>query len=160
MGVAERSREHVEDKMTELEATHGSFDINQTTITLPGEQYTSMRERGNPEPVSAYIAVRNEEDDVLHVDGDEDLELPGVQAELDTALGAAICETVRERTGVDCVIEGIEQVTIAGLRNGGDPNAGTLYNLVVVFNGSYQTGAPTEETTWQQLDERVQPAYA
>jgi hypothetical protein len=160
MGVAEQSREHVEDKLAELEAAHGSFDINQTTITVPGEQYASMRDRGNPEPVSMYIAVRNEEDDVLHVDGEGDLELPGVQTELDASLGAAIREAVQERTGVDCVIEGIEQVTIAGLRNGADPNAGTLYNLVVVFNGSYQTGVPTEEASWRQLDEDVQPAYA
>lgn len=160
MGVAERSREHVENKLAELEAAHGSFAIKQTTITLPEEQYVSMRERGNPEPVSAYIAVRNEDGDVLHVDGEGETELPGVQSALDASLEPTICEKVQERAGVDCVVESVEQVTIAGLRNGADPNAGTLYNLVVVFNGSHQTGVPSEGATWRQLDEGVQPAYA
>ena len=160
MGVAERSREHVETKMEELEAAYGSFAVNQTTITVPGEQYTSMRERGNPEPVAAYIAVRNEDEDVLHVDGEDDPELPGVQVALDESLEPAVRDVVDERAGVDCVVDGVEQVTIAGLRNAADSDDETLYNLVVVFSGQHRSGVPAEQAEWLQLDGGLQPAYA
>jgi hypothetical protein len=161
MGVAERSREHVESKMEELETTYGSFAVTQTTITLPGEQYRSMRERGNPDPIAAYIAVTNDEEEVLHVDADsDDPELPGVRAALEDPLEPAVCEQVQETAGVDCVVDGVEQVTIAGLRHGDDPNAATLYHLVVVFSGQHRAGAPASEATWRQLDETLQPAYA
>lgn len=160
MGVAERSREHVETKLEELEETYGSFAVKQTTITLPGEQYASMRERGNPDPIAAYIAVRNEEGDILHVDGEDEPELPGVQVGLGASLEPAVREQARAEAGVDCVVDGVEQVTIAGLRHGDDPNAGTLYNLVVVFSGEHRAGAPTQEATWCRLSDGLQPAYA
>jgi ADP-ribose pyrophosphatase YjhB (NUDIX family) len=160
MGVAERSREHVEAKLEELESTYGSFAVKQTTITLPGEQYTSMRERGNPDPIAAYIAVRNDDEEVLHVDSDSDAELPGVQVASGDSLEPAVRETVREETGVDCVVDGVEHVTIAGLRHGDDPDAETLYHLVVVFGGEHRDGTVGEEASWRRLDDGLQPAYA
>ena len=160
MGVAERSREHVETKLEELEETYGSFAVKQTTITLPGEQYTSMRERGNPDPVAAYIAVTNDEGAVLHVDGEDEPELPGVEVGLGESLEPAVREQVRREADVDCVVDGVEQVTIAGLRHGDDPNAETLYNLVVVFSGERREGAPADGAIWRQLDGDLQPAYA
>jgi len=160
MGVAERSREHVEAKLEELEEAYGSFAVTQTTITLPGEQYKSMRERGNPDPIAAYIAVTNDEEDVLHVDGEEEPELPGVQVGLGESLEPAVREQVRDAAGIDCVVDGVEQVTITGLRHGDDPSAETLYHLVVVFSGEHRAGAPASEATWRQLDDGLEPAYA
>jgi hypothetical protein len=119
-----------------------------------------MRERGNPDPVAAYIAVRNEDEEVLYVDGDDEPELPGVQVGLEDALEPAVREQVREDAAVDCVVDGVEQVTIAGLRHGDDPNAETLYNLVVVFSGEHRAGAPAQRATWRELDGSLQPAYA
>ena len=160
MGVAERSREHVETKLEELEEAYGSFAVTQTTITLPGEQYTDMRERGNPDPIAAYIAVTNDEDEVLHVNGDQEPELPGAEVALGESLEPAVCEQVQDVAGIDCVVDGVEQVTIAGLRHGDDPNAETLYNLVVVFSGEHRAGSLDNDATWRQLDDGLQPAYA
>ena len=160
MGVAERSREHVETKLEELEETYGSFAINQTTITVPGEQYTSMRERGNPKPIAVYAAVENEDGEILHVDGDDDSELPGRQVDLEESLESTVREEVRDSTAVDCTVDGVEHVTIAGLRNAEDPNDETLYNLVVVFSATHDSGSPADRATWVRLDEGLQPAHA
>ena len=150
MGVAERSREHVETKLEELEETHGSFAVKQTTITLPGERYTDLRERGNPDPVTASIAVRNEQGDVLHVGATGDPGLPEVEVALEDPLEPAVCAQVRDETGIDCAVDGVEQVTIVGLRHGDDPDAETLYNLVVVFSGDHLAGDPGSEATWRR----------
>ncbi|WP_302080911.1 hypothetical protein [Salinibaculum rarum] len=161
MGVAERSRDQVEDKLGDLHETYGSFSIKQTTITLPGEQYASMRNGAEPAQVSAYAAVRNDDDDeILHVEGEREPELPGVELPIDESLEPAICEHVQQEAGVDCVVEDVQHVTIAGLRCRDDPDAATLYNLVVVFSGRHETGVPAESASWRQLDEQIQPAYA
>jgi len=160
MGVPERSRERVEAKLDEFEEIYGSFVVNQTTITLPDDQYTRLRERGNPEPVAAYVAVYNDDDEILHVDAGGDHELPGIAAQLDESLVPALREEVADTAGVDCAVDNLDQVTIAGLRNTDDPDAKTLYNLVTVFHATHEAGVPAEEATWFETTESVQPIYA
>jgi len=160
MGVPERSRERVEAKLDEFEDLYGSFVVNQTTITLPDDQYTKLRERGNPNPVAAYVAVYNDDDEILHVDVDGDHELPGIAAQLGGSLEPALKTEVADTAAVDCVVDSLDQVTIAGLRNADDPNAETLYNLVVVFHATHEAGVPAEGAEWFETTAAVEPIYA
>jgi hypothetical protein len=160
MGVPERSRERVEAKLDEFEDVYGSFVVNQTTITLPDDQYTELREHGNPDPVTAYVAVYNDDDEILHVDADGGHELPGIAAQLTDSLEPALRAEVSDTAAIDCVVDGLDQVTIAGLRNADDPEAETLYNLVVVFHATHEAGTPAEDAAWFETPETVQPIYA
>jgi len=152
MGIPERSRERVEEYIAGLEATHGSFPLNQTTVSLPGERYSKVREceRETGGFVDAYIQVRDSERNVLHVAGNGEADLPGVRVPMAASTESRVCAAVRERTGVECAIEGVERATIAGVRNGDHPGCGTLYHVVVVFSARQVAGAPAEDAVWQQ----------
>ncbi len=151
MGIPERSRERVEDHIAGLEEAYGSFPVNQTTVTLPGERYGTVceRERETGGFVDAYIQVRDSERNVLHVADDGETDLPGVRVAMSTRTEPAVRQAVRERTGVRCTVDDVARTTIAGVRNADDHDRGTVYHLVVVFSGQHVEGAPAEDAVWR-----------
>lgn len=156
MGIPERSRERVEEYIAGLEEAYGSVPVNQTTVSLPAERYDAVREceREMGGFVDVYAQVHNAEWGVLHVGRDADL--PGVRVAIDESPEARVRQAVREQAGVECTIERVERATIAGTRNGDDPDCGTLYHVVLVFSGRHTAGRPDANAVWQSSPSTVQ----
>jgi hypothetical protein len=146
MGVPERFRERIESYIAGLERTYGGFPVNQTTVSLPDERYTKLREEGGF--VEAYIRVRDDRSDVLRLADGTDPALPGVRVSPDGPLEARLREAVEDQAGIRCVVDGLRRATIAGVRNAEDTSCETLYSLVVVFTGTHTEGVPGEGAEW------------
>jgi hypothetical protein len=152
MDVGSRSHKQVTARLDELQDSFNTLAVNQTTAGVPTDSYERARERvASPDRAvtSLYVAVRNDDDDVLVVDEDT-TELVGPIDGAPTEVGPAVCSTVRERTGVDCTIVGIERATILGLRDDANPDRTTVYQLVVELAGVYEAGDPGEGATWDE----------
>ena len=139
----------IERSLSKLEQRYDPFPVNQTTVSLSREQFEQVADRCETAHVDAYAKVANDERDILHVEGEEGTELPGESVELTDRVEAQIHETVREMTGIDCEIEGVESVTIAGLRDETESDPETRYRLVVVFEARYQSGTVTADACWK-----------
>jgi len=159
MGVAARSREEVEERLAGLQVEYGSFPVNQTTVTLPHERFERVSERHSESLVDAYVRVHNDADEVLQVRRDGDPGLPGTAAGREESLETGACRAVRQETGVACDIAGIDEVTIAGIRDEDAADPATLYRLVVVFDGEHREGAPAEAAEWGEPGPAEVPAY-
>jgi ADP-ribose pyrophosphatase YjhB (NUDIX family) len=152
------SRERIEQYLSELEVAYGSFSVNQTTISIPGGRYENVRERG-PE-VDAYVRVRNDSSEVLHVGENGDATLPGVRVAFDGDVELQVRRTVTETTGIECEIDGLERVTIAGVRDVDDPQRETLYHVIVVFTASTTGGVLDEHAEWEPVAGPIEPVVA
>lgn len=150
MGRVAGTRDVVEDHLSGLEQLYGAFPVNQTTVTLPHEQFERVDEDRDAQLVDAYVEVHDEDERVLHVETSGTMELPGRTVDLDRSIEQQLRETVREDTGVEFTVEGIESVTIAGVRDEDDPDAETLYHLVVVFEGQYESGDVDAGARWER----------
>lgn len=150
----------IEESLSGLERRYGSFPVNQTTVSLPHERFERAAETHDPFVVDAYAEVRNGNRDVLHVEDDGAMELPGCAVDVREHIETQVCDAVEQATGAECVVEGIESATIAGLRDEDIPEADTLYHLVVVFEAEYQDGTLAKDADWQQERERLGTLYA
>jgi ADP-ribose pyrophosphatase YjhB (NUDIX family) len=159
MGVVARSREAVEDRLAGLLDTYGSVPVNQTTVSLPADRFAAVRERDAGGLVDAYVAVSNRDDQVLHVDAGDGLELPGTATAGNDPLERDARRAVEEATGVVCELDGLREVTIAGIRNADDPDGTTVYRLVVVFSARYLEGAVETDARWAERTREVAPVY-
>lgn len=153
------SREQIEDHIAGLETTYGSFPVNQTTISLSGEQYERVSS-SHEECIDVYVEVENESNDILHVRQEGSVELPNASISADGAIEPQVRDVVRERTGVQCALDGIDCATIAGLRNAAAEETDTLYHLVVVFEATREGGTVDDDALWQSSPESVRPLYA
>lgn len=158
MELAERSREAVEARLAALEEAYDAFPVNQSTLSLSPDRYASLREEF-ARPTDAYIEVHNDDQGVLHVRTEGGAELPSVRAAPEDSLERRLRRAVRERTGVECVVDELDRVTIAGIRDAANPDAETLYHLVVVFLGTHRSGSPGERAEWRSTA-AVEPAHA
>jgi ADP-ribose pyrophosphatase YjhB (NUDIX family) len=159
MGVAARTREAVEERLAALQETYDGVTVNQTTISLPADRFRAVTEEYTGGLVDAYVAVRNRDDEVLHVNAEEGLELPGTATGRDEPLERSARRAVEDATGVVCRIDGLREVTIAGMRNADDPDAETVYRLVVVFSAEYLEGAIESEAQWAERAREAAPVY-
>ena len=157
MGVAARTHEAVEERLDGLQETYGSVTVNQTTVSLPAERFESVADRYAGGFVDAYVAVENGDDEVLHVLADDGLELPGTAPSEDERLERGARRAVEEATGVRCRIDGLRQVTIAGIRNA--DSGKTVYRLVVVFSAKYLDGPVGERAEWADRAAEVAPLH-
>ena len=157
MGIPERSREQIEEKLAGLEEVYGTFAVNQTTISLPERRYASVRDRDDQRPIDTYVEVYNDDNEVLQVGRRADAELPNTRVALDESPERQVCRAVEEETGIDCRIEELARVTIAGLRNADDEDAGTLYQLIVVFRATHKSGTPKDGAHWLSPGRPVSP---
>ena len=157
MGVAARTHEAVEDRLAGLQETYGSVTVNQTTISLPGERFESVADRYASGLVDAYVAVENADEELLHVVADDGLELPGTAPSEDEPLERGARRAVEDATGVRCRIDGLREVTIAGIRNADSGN--TVYRLVVVFSAEYLEGPVGDRAEWADRAAEVAPLH-
>jgi len=159
MGIAERSRARVEDVLSDLEGSYDSFPVNQTTLTLPEERYERARREYGEGAVDTYLRIANEDGEVLHVTDDGQAGLPGVVGQPDHAVECDLERRVERQTGVECSVDGLEEVTIAGLGNADAPDDPTYYRLLVVYEASYQCGDLAEGVEWQPGTAEPRPAF-
>jgi hypothetical protein len=138
--------EHIES----LEARYGDFSVDQTTIAVAQSVFDRARERAQAGLVDAIVRVWNEDGDVLHTD-DGERSLPRRRGVAAASLEPVVRTTIQDEFEVACTIDGIERVTIAGIRNRDGPEADPIYRLFVVVDASY-AGGTTSDGVWRALD--------
>jgi len=149
MGVAGRSRDHVEALLGDLESAYESFPVNQTTISVSGEYYEQVVEQAQQGVARADVHVHNDEGDVLLVETGDGLVAPGEIISTEDSLEQRAKRAVRQAAGVECRIETIEEATIAGVHSKSDPDAEPVYRLVVLLSGRLVSGTPGPQGQWQ-----------
>jgi hypothetical protein len=136
MGVVESSRGAIESQLSALHETYDSFSVEQTTVPVSSARYERERERIEDGLIEVSVRVRNDESEILHTAG-ESPELPSTTvtdvADIDDAARAA----VRQATGVDCSLVGLDQVHILGVH---DADRETLYRLAVTVEAVHDAG--------------------
>lgn len=159
MGIAERSRVRVEDYLSDLERAYEDVPVNQRTLTVPSDQYERARREHEDRAVDTYVRIANEAGEVLRVTDGGEPGLPGGVDYPDLKLEREIVARVAAETGVECTIDGLVDVTIAGISNADVPDDPVLYRLVVVFDASYSGGEPTEQAEWYATEADITPAF-
>lgn len=149
MGVAGRSREHVEELLADLESAYESFPVNQTTVAVSGEHYDHVVELAQEGVARVDVHVHNDQGDVLLVETGDGLVAPGEIIRAEDSLEQRARRAVRQATGVECRIEAIEEATIAGVHSKAEPDADPVYRLVVLLSGRPVAGTPSADGQWQ-----------
>lgn len=148
MSLAGRSRDCVEDLLAELEAEYGTFPVSQTTVSIPPGCYEETAREWEGTVGRADVHVYNDADEVL-VRSDEDEVRPLGSA---VSSGGSIEDRARsavQSAGVQCRIDGLEAVTIAGVRDENDAEADPIYRLLALFTGTHVGGTPSTECQWR-----------
>lgn len=159
MGAVEHSSGLVESQLSALEDSYDSFSINQRTVSVPTPQYEQKREGSKNPQIELYAKVTNDTSDVLYVDTDIHRVLPSTTASVDDGLEETVRETVKEKTGIECEVEGIAGVTILGIRDEDDTDRNPIYRLAVLFEADSKGGSVGENATWDQYDPDAHPVY-
>ncbi|SEN22464.1 hypothetical protein SAMN05216388_100296 [Halorientalis persicus] len=144
MSLAGRSRDHVTEMLAELEAEYGSFPVSQTTVSIPSGCYEETVREWRQTVARVDVHVRNDAGEVLaRADGDE-VRPPG------SAVGPeeSLEERARRAVGVECRIDGLQAVTIAGIQNEHDADDDPVYRLVALFDGTHVGGTPPADCRW------------
>ncbi|WP_123538791.1 NUDIX domain-containing protein [Halosimplex salinum] len=133
MSVTEASRDRVEDRLVALREDYSGFPINQTTVAVSRDAYERASERCRRGIVDAYVQLYNDAEDVLLVEHDGEWVVPRGKPRASERVVAGTERAIRDRTGVDCSLTGLERVTILGVRDEEDPERPPVYRLVAVF---------------------------
>jgi ADP-ribose pyrophosphatase YjhB (NUDIX family) len=144
MSLAGRSRDHVAEMLAELEDGYGSFPVSQTTVSIPSGCYEETVREWRQTVARVDVHVRNDAGEVLaRADGDE-VRPPG------SAVGPeeSLEERARRAVGVECRIDGLQAVTIAGVQNEHDTDDDPVYRLVALFDGTHVGGTPPADCRW------------
>jgi hypothetical protein len=158
MGVVEQTSGAVESQLSTLEESYGSFSVNQRTVAVPTTEYETRR--NSRQEVDLYAKVTNNQSEVLYVDTGGSKGLPSTTATVEGGLEHQLQAIVENRTGVSCQIDGIEAVTILGLRDTSNSDRETVYTLAILFDAEYTDGSLRAQAAWQQFDADDHPAYA
>lgn len=159
MGAVEHSSGLVESQLSALEDTYDSFSINQRTVSVQTSQYEQKREGSENPQIELHAKVTNDASDVLYIDTDSHKVLPSTTATVDDGLEETLRTTVKEKTGAECEIEGIDGVTILGIRDEDDADRKPVYRLAVLFEARRRGGSIGENATWEQYNPDAHPVY-
>ena len=147
MDVAGRSEQWVGDQLGRLTDEYGSESVHQASWAVPAERYDRIADVAVDERAAAGVRVTNDNGEVLLVrDRRNEWGAPRGRVDPDESLEEGAIRNVREATGVDCTIDGVERISMVGVGDETDRDRSSIYCLVVLFVGS--CGA----------DERVDPA--
>jgi hypothetical protein len=157
MGVVEQSSANVESCLSMLEDSYGSFSINQTTLSVPQEEYKQAKKEALADRIDIYAKVQNDDAEVLHVRDQEAHTLPSTTTSADGPLEHEAKKAVQRRTGIECSITAVEQATILGITSDDEAHSDTIYRLAVLFEATHDAGAVNENAVWQQQAKPPQP---
>jgi hypothetical protein len=151
MGVVEQSQETVEAYLSALEESYGSFPINQTTVSVPTEEYRRERECADAGRVDLYTKVENAQSEVLHLREEGELVLPSART-CEEDFEYTVLDSVEDSTGISCQVDGIEQATILGIHDAESDNE-AVYRLAVVFECVPKSGSTNTDAVWHSTAE-------
>lgn len=144
--LAGPSRARVTARFAQLRDAYDDFDVRQTTLSVTADEYErALAEFGDVARVD--VRVRNDEGEVLAVPDDEGWREPGTGVGASEPIADVACETVRERTGVQPVVAGLDRVSIVCI-NVDDPDREPVYRLHVRLLADAAGGTPTDEACW------------
>jgi len=147
MNLAGRSRDCVEDLLAELEAEYGSFPVSQTTVSVSSGCYEETAREWEGTVGRVDVHVRNDADEVLVLPDGEEVHVPASTVGSGGSIEDLARSAVRS-AGVECRIDGIEAVTIAGVRNEDDAEADPIYRLLALFSGTHVGDTAPAEGQW------------
>lgn len=150
MGVA-ASGGRVGEHLESLEERFGPFSVDQTTIAATPTDYQRALERAEAGVLDAVVRVWNDEDLVLQVGGPEEWDLPRQHGVDVTDVEDAIEELLAREFDVACTIDGLEHVTITGIRNEDEEEADAVYRLFAVVDATHASGDPVG-AEWRTFD--------
>jgi hypothetical protein len=148
MGVADRSRAHVEELLAALETSYDGFPVNQTSVTVPPPQFERVSERCRDGTARFDVHVHNDRGEVLVVDDERGPAVPSVAVHPDEPVTDRAREAVRARTGVEFALDGVIEATIAGVRDERAPENTPVYRLIAQLAGEYVAGEPGQAVRW------------
>jgi hypothetical protein len=148
MGVADRSRAHVEAVLDALETSYDEFPVNQTSVTVPSRQFERVSERCRQGTARIDVHVRNERGDVLVVGGDGQPAVPSAIVDPRQSVTERARAAVRAGADVEFAVDGLLEVTIAGVRDERAPQERPLYRLIALLAGQHVTGEPGPGADW------------
>ena len=140
-----------------LEERFGTFPVNQTTLSVSESDYEAARERAATGKIDVYVRVHNEAGDVLHLRNDGEYAVPQCVNHPDEPLGITVARTVRGAASVECNVDDVARVTIAGINDEADPEASTVYRLIVLLDAKYECGR-VENAVWESGEPAI-PEY-
>jgi len=143
-----RSRDAIGDGLESLQERYGSFPVNQTTLSLSPAAYRDAADRAEEGIADVYVRVHNDDGEVLQVDAEGRPRVPRCVSSDEKPLKERARRAVEQTTGVTCAVDEIVRVTIAGVRNAQDPDAETVYRLLVLFDATYE-GGTVRNGSWQ-----------
>jgi hypothetical protein len=149
MSLAGRSRDRVEDLLAELEDGYGSFPVSQTTISIPSGCYDEAADQWRQTVARADVHVHNDAGEVLVLTDGDEVRPPGSAVGPSDPIEEHARQAVTRSAGVECRIDGLEAVTIAGVRNEHDADAEPVYRLLALFTGTHLGGTPPAECQWR-----------
>jgi hypothetical protein len=159
MGVVEHSSGAVESCLSALDESYSGFSVNQTTIPVPAQQYEQERKRASEGRVDLYAKVQNTDDEVLHLTSGDETRLPSTTIDRAYTFEDTVTATVREKTGVECRVTGVEEVTILGVRHASDDDRDTVCRLAVLFEATREGGTTESDADWREPGEVAEPVY-
>jgi len=150
MGVA-ASGGRVGEHLESLEERFGPFSVDQTTIEATPAVYQRALERAEAGLLDAVVRVWNDEGQVLQVGGPEEWDLPRQHGVTVQTFSDAIEAALSREFGIDCTMEGLEHVTITGVRNSDDEDDQAVYRLFAVVDAAHGSGVP-DGAEWRTFD--------
>lgn len=137
MSVSERSEGWVTDQLSRLTDEYGSAPVHQVSWSVSGPRYEEAAAVDTAEHAAAGVRVTNDADETLLVrDRHNEWAPPRGAVDADESLEAGARRNVREATGVDCEVEGVERITIVSIGDESDRDRPPIYCLIVLFVGS------------------------
>jgi hypothetical protein len=149
MGVV-GSGGRVADRLESLESLYGGFTVNQTTVEVAPPVFERARDRSTAGLVDAIVRVWNDDGDVLHA-AEGSNALPRRRGVSVGTLAESVRGAISTEFHVECTLDGVDRVTIAGVRNRGDREASPVYRLYALVDASYAAGDP-RGGAWRPLD--------
>ncbi|WP_335999787.1 NUDIX hydrolase [Halorientalis halophila] len=149
MNLAGRSRDHVESLLSALDDSYESFPVTQTTVSVPSETYDPIARKWRQEVARADVHVRNDAGEVLVSTDEEGPRAPSAIVAAGESLEEGARRAVTRSLGVECRLDGLAGVTIAGVQHEDDADANPIYRLLVVFTGQRVAGTPSRASEWR-----------
>ena len=149
--------DRVGEGIERLEERFGSFPINQTTLSVSEADYETACARADAGKTDAYVRVHNDEGDVLRLCNDREYDVPRCVNDPAEPLAVSVARTVRKEANVECTIDDVARVTIAGVNNEADPDSPTAYRLITLLDAAYVQGRLVD-AVWDS-GEPVIPEY-
>lgn len=121
------------------------FDVNQTTVSVGGEEFDERKERGDI--VEVQVRVEGT-DGVLAVPAEDEWAKPGGIVDGQTQLSTAAGELVRQQTAVDCQIEELIRVSLVCLQS--ERSGDQVWRLSALFAADAESGSPAGDAAWRE----------